>query len=35
MSVASVVCRQVKARATSRTIVQRSPTDFGASLCVI
>jgi hypothetical protein len=35
MSVVSVVCCQVEVSATSRSLVQQSPTDFGASLCVI
>jgi hypothetical protein len=30
-----VVCCQVEVSATSRSLVQRSPTDCGASLCVI
>ena len=35
MSVVSVVCCQVEVSATGRSLVQRSPTDCGASLCVI
>jgi hypothetical protein len=35
LSVVSVVCCQVEVFATSWSLVQRSPTDFGASLCVI
>jgi len=35
MSVVSVVCCQVEVSATSRSFVQRSPTDCDASLCVI
>ena len=35
MCVVSVVCRQVEFSATSWSLVQRSPTDCGASLCVI
>ena len=35
LSVVSVVCCQVEVSATSRSLVQRSPTDSGASLCVI
>ena len=35
LSVVSVVCCQVKVSATSWSLVQRSPTDCGASLCVI
>jgi len=31
----SVVCCQVEVSATSWSLVQRSPTDCGASLCVI
>ena len=34
-SVASFVCCLVEVCATSRSLVQRSPTDCGASLCVI
>ena len=34
-SVVSVVCCQVEVSATSWSLVQRSPTDCGASLCVI
>jgi hypothetical protein len=30
-----VVCWQVKVSATGRSLVQRSPTDYGVSLCVI
>ena len=33
--VASVVCCQVEVSATSLSLVQRNPTDCGASLCVI
>ena len=35
MSVVSVVCCQVEVSATSWSLVQRSCTDFGASLCVL
>jgi hypothetical protein len=35
LSVVSVVCCQVEVSATSRSLVQRSPTDSGVSLCVI
>ena len=35
MSLARVVCCKVEVSATSRSLVQRSPTDCGASLCVI
>jgi len=35
LSRVSVVCRQVEVSATSLSLVQRSPTDCGASLCVI
>ena len=35
VSVVNVVCCQVEVAATSRSLVQRSPTDCGASLCVI
>jgi len=35
MSVVNVVCCQVEVSATSWSLVQRSPTDCGASLCVI
>jgi len=31
----SVVCCQVEVSATRWSLVQRSPTDCGASLCVI
>jgi hypothetical protein len=34
LSVVSVVCCQVQVSATSWTLVQRSPTDCAASLCV-
>ena len=34
LSVVSVVCFQVEVSATSWSLVQRSPTDCGASLCV-
>ena len=33
--VVSVVCCQVQVSATSRSLVQRCPTDCDASLCVI
>jgi hypothetical protein len=33
--VLSVVCCQVEVSATDWSLVQRSPTDCGASLCVI
>jgi hypothetical protein len=35
LSVVSVVCCQVEVSATGWSPVQRSPTDCGASLCVI
>ena len=35
LSVVSIVCYQVEVCATSWPLVQRSPTDCGASLCVI
>jgi len=35
LSVVSVVCCQVEFPATGWSLVQRSPTDCGASLCVI
>jgi hypothetical protein len=35
LSVASVVFWQVEVSATSWSLVQRSPTDCAASLCVI
>jgi len=35
LSVVSVVCCQVEVSATSWSLVQRSPTDCGVSLCVI
>ena len=35
LSVVSVVCCQVEVSATSWSLVQRSPTDCAASLCVI
>jgi hypothetical protein len=35
MSVVSVVCCQVEVSATSWSLVQRSSTGCGASLCVI
>jgi hypothetical protein len=35
LSAVSVVCCQVEVSATSCALVQRSPTDCGASLCVI
>jgi hypothetical protein len=35
MFVVSVVCCQVEVSATNWSLVQRSPTDCGASLCVI
>jgi hypothetical protein len=35
LSVVSVMCCQVEVSATSRSLVQRSPTDCGVSLCVI
>ena len=35
LSVVSIVCRQVEVSATSWSLVQRSPTDCGASFCVI
>ena len=33
LSVVSVVCCQVKVSATDLSSVQRSPTEYGASLC--
>jgi len=35
LSVVSVVCFQVEVSATDWSLVQRSPTDYGALLCVI
>ena len=35
LSVVSVVCCQVEVSATSWSLIQRSPTDCAASLCVI
>jgi hypothetical protein len=35
MFVVSVVCREVEVAATGRSLVRRSPTECGASLCVI
>jgi hypothetical protein len=35
VAVVNVVCCQVEVSATSWSLVQRSPTDCGASLCVI
>jgi hypothetical protein len=35
LSVVNVVCCQVEVYATTWSLVQRSPTDRGASLCVI
>jgi len=35
MFVVRVVCCQVEVSATDWSLVQRSPTDCGASLCVI
>jgi hypothetical protein len=35
LSVVIVVCCQVEVSATSWSLVQRSPTECGASLCVI
>ena len=35
LSVVSVVWCQLEVSATDRSLVQRSPTDCGASLCVI
>jgi hypothetical protein len=35
MFVVSVVCCMVEVSATGRSLVQRSPTDCGVSLCVI
>jgi len=35
LSVVSVMCCQVEVSATSSSLVQRSPTDCGASSCVI
>jgi hypothetical protein len=35
MSIVIVVCCQVEVSATSRSLVQRGPTDYGVSLCVI
>jgi hypothetical protein len=31
----SLVCCQVEVSATSRSLVQRSPTDCGLSFCVV
>jgi hypothetical protein len=35
LSVVSAACCQVEVSATDRSLVQSSPTDCGASLCVI
>jgi hypothetical protein len=35
MSVLSVVCCQVEVSATGRSLVQKSPTECDASLCVM
>ena len=35
LSVVSVVCCQVDVSATGRSLVQRSPTDWGVLLCVV
>jgi hypothetical protein len=35
MSVVCIACCQVEVSVTSCSLVQRSPTDYGASLCVI
>ena len=35
MPLVSVICYQVEVSATSRSLFQRSPTDCGASLCVM
>ena len=35
LSVVSVVCCQVEVSSTGRSLVQRSPTDYVAKLCVI
>jgi len=35
LSVVSVVCCQVEVSASSRSLVQRSPTDCDSSFCVI
>jgi hypothetical protein len=35
MFVVSALCRQVEVSATSWSLIQRSPTECGASLCVI
>jgi len=35
LSVVSVVCCQVEVSATSWSLIQKSPTDCGPSLCVI
>jgi hypothetical protein len=35
VSVVSVVCCQIEVSAAGRSVVQRSPTDCGVSLCVI
>jgi hypothetical protein len=35
LSVVSVVCCQVEVSVTGWSLVQRSPTDCGASFCVI
>jgi len=35
LSVVIVVCCQVEVSATNLSLVQMSPTDYGASFCVI
>jgi hypothetical protein len=35
LSLVSVACCQVEVSATGRSVVERSPTDCGVSLCVI
>jgi hypothetical protein len=35
LSVVSVVCCQIEVCKTGRSLVQRSPTDCGVSLCVM
>ena len=35
LSVVNVVCCQVEVPVLDRSLIQRSPTDCGASLCVI
>ena len=35
LSVVGVVCGQIEISAAGLPLVQRSPTDYGASLCVV